>query len=144
MNSSALPDFGDEDFAFDDLMLATPEQLDPDEADLRRLASLVDLPVSGPQFDEQTSRWLKLPLIPRKYDIDMLNDLLRVFMTHLPRTFVSFRGFEITADTLPEQVLAMAAVGSLFVDSKGSSRVARMLWTDCHRMLNNFVSYSNV
>lgn len=140
MDFTFLPGLSDELFALDSHMLAVPPNSYDDEAHLAYIAELLDLDENGSRLDEQTTRWLQMPLIPRKYDTDMLNALLRVFLRHVSGTFLSFQDFSITSSTLPEQILSMASVGSLFVDFKGSSRVARMLFTDCNRMLNNFVS----
>ncbi|PNY25650.1 Uncharacterized protein TCAP_04415 [Tolypocladium capitatum] len=139
MSNTFLPGLGDEYFAFDDPMLVPPQDPSHHEDHLSHLVDVLDLKDPSSQVDEQTVRWLQMPFVPRKYDLDMLNALLKVFARHVSGTFSSFQDFEITAHTLPEQILSMAAVGSLFVNLKGGSRISRMLFTDCNRMLNNSV-----
>jgi hypothetical protein len=79
--------------------------------------------------------WLKQPFIPRTYDLELVNLLLNVFMEYVPATFKSFANFAITEFTLPEQVLAMSAVGALFSNIESSWKIARTLYGDASRML---------
>ncbi|UNI15371.1 hypothetical protein JDV02_001908 [Purpureocillium takamizusanense] len=137
MSTTFLPGLEDEYFALNGAMLASPDYQFPDEAGLDYLAQMLQLDIPGSKFDEQTARWLRMPLVPRKYDLEVLNSLLNIFLRHVSETFTSFKGFAITSHTQPEQILAMAAVGSLFVNLKGSPRISRVLFTDSHRLLNN-------
>lgn len=141
MGDCHLPGLSDEYFALvgEKMPINTQESLCI-EGDIDLMASMLSADTSSSQFDSQTSRWLQMSLVPRKYDIEMLNALLGVFLKHIARTFQSFENFEITSHTVLEQILAMAAVGSLFVTSKGSTRISRMLYTDCNRLLSNHVS----
>lgn len=79
--------------------------------------------------------WLKQPHVPRKYDLELLNLFLNLFMEYVPATFKSFSNFSITEFTLPEQVLAMSAVGALFSKNESSWRIARTLYGDASRMI---------
>jgi hypothetical protein len=79
--------------------------------------------------------WLKQPFIPRTYDLELINLLLNLFMEYVPATFKSFSNFAITDFTLPEQVLAMSAVGALFSNIESSWKIARTLYGDASRML---------
>ncbi|KAJ6443563.1 fungal zn(2)-Cys(6) binuclear cluster domain-containing protein [Purpureocillium lavendulum] len=142
MGTTFLPGLEDEYFALNSAMLGSPGDPFHPAADLDYLAELLQLDEPGSRFDEQTARWLQMPLVPRKYDLEILNALLKIFLRHVSETFTSFRDFRITSHTLPEQILAMAAVGSLFVNLKGGPRISRVLFTDCNRLLNNFVSGS--
>lgn len=126
-------------FRLDYTMLSSPGYIGYSDTELNHFVHLLDLEGSGTQFADQVARWLRMPLIPRRYDLNMLNPLLRLFIKYVAGTFKSFQGFSITSQTLPEQIIAMAAVGSLFVNVKGSSRIARMLFSDGNRMLHNFV-----
>ncbi|OAQ75033.1 fungal zn(2)-Cys(6) binuclear cluster domain-containing protein [Purpureocillium lilacinum] len=142
MGTTFLPGLEDEYFALNGAMLASPDEQFHDEAGLEYLAELLQLDIPGSQFDEQTARWLRMPLVPRTYDLEVLNSLLNIFLRHVSETFTSFKGFAITSHTQPEQILAMAAVGSLFVNLKGSPRISRVLFTDSNRLLNNSVAGS--
>ncbi len=141
MGTTFLPGLEDEYFALNGAMLASPDEQFHDEAGLEYLAELLQLDIPGSQFDEQTARWLRMPLVPRTYDLEVLNSLLNIFLRHVSETFTSFKGFAITSHTQPEQILAMAAVGSLFVNLKGSPRISRVLFTDSNRLLNNSVRF---
>ena len=79
--------------------------------------------------------WLKQPFIPRTYDLELINLLLNSFMEYVPATFKSFANFAVAEYTLPEQVLAMAAVGALFSNIESSWKIARTLYGDASRML---------
>lgn len=79
--------------------------------------------------------WLKQPFVPRTYDLELLNLFLNLFMEYVPATFKSFKNFAITEHTLPEQVLAMSAVGALFSNIESSWKIARTLYGDASRMM---------
>ena len=83
--------------------------------------------------------WLMQPLIPRRYDIDMLEMLLTVCHRHLSPTMSSFSGQLITEVTLPVQIVAMAAFGAVFSAFPDSRRIARWLYSDSQRMLNHYI-----
>jgi hypothetical protein len=79
--------------------------------------------------------WLTQPLIPRTYDLELLNLFLNLFMEYVPSTFKSFNDFAVIETTPPEQVLAMSAVGALFSTIESSWKIARTLYGDASRML---------
>jgi hypothetical protein len=79
--------------------------------------------------------WLKQPFLPRTYDLELLNLFLNLFMEYVPATFKSFTDFAITETTLPEQVLAMSAVGALFSNIESSWKIGRTLYGDASRMI---------
>ena len=85
--------------------------------------------------DPSIDSWLTQPLIPRTYDLDLLNLLLNLFMEYVPATFKSFANFVVVETTRPEQLLAMSAVGALFSTIESSWKIARTLYGDASRML---------
>lgn len=80
-------------------------------------------------------KWLQQPFVPRTYDLELLNLFLNLFMDYVPATFISFENFAVTETTLPEQVLAMSAVGALFSNIEASWKIGRTLYGDASRML---------
>ena len=91
----------------------------------------------GPSADKEdfVQSWLKCPFIPRHYDLEVIGVLIQVFRRHTNRVFDSFVDFVISPDTLPAQLIAMAAVGALFTDCVGSETIAKLYYTDSQRML---------
>lgn len=136
--------FQDVDTSFlllDDMMLYSPNYINSPGSELKTLADHAGF--DGVTLDEQAMKWLKMPHIPRRYDIQLLNRLLNVFIKFVGSQFMSFQDFRVTSETLPEQIIAMSAVGALFLKVRHSSRIARMLFTDAQRMLNKSVRCSS-
>ncbi|KAH8692781.1 hypothetical protein BGW36DRAFT_27462 [Talaromyces proteolyticus] len=94
------------------------------------------------KLDAQVNRYLQTPHISRPYDLNLLNILLTIFMKHISPMFRSFDGFHIDSNTLPEQIIGASAIGALFTSVPGNMKVARMLYADCSRMVNSYVSRS--
>ncbi|KAJ9620382.1 hypothetical protein H2204_012292 [Knufia peltigerae] len=88
---------------------------------------------------ERLDSWIKRPLIPRQYDIEVIDVLIRIFFRHVDKVFSSFTDYEVSVHTLPAQVLAMAAVGALFSNSAGSEIIAKLYYTDSQRMLTYLI-----
>ena len=101
---------------------------------LQTMMSALDL--SDP-LDSVTKLWLRLPFIPQRYDLELVELLLTVGQRHLSTTFLTFTGQLIDKHTLPVQIIAMAAVGALFSGCSESHDIGRWLFTDSLRMVSD-------
>lgn len=86
-------------------------------------------------LDDQLVQHLQVPLIPRQYDTELLNILINIFMKHVSGSLSSLKDFQITTYTTVEQILAMAAVGELFVKERASVQLSKLLFTDASRVI---------
>ena len=107
----------------------------PDTAMTRLIKELDATYSKARESDQDIDAWLLQPLIPRKYDLELINLFLNSFTVHVSSTFQSFSNFDISNTTTPQQILAMAAVGALFVGGEDSSTIARTLYADAARMM---------
>lgn len=135
---TTLPALWDDGFLFDNSNDLT-SNLSPNTVALEYFNELMCTP-NNLLSDDSLVRWLNLPLIPRAYDLEVLNALINIFMRHASGVFSSFKGFCVHSSMLPEQLLAMAAVGALFCDVPGSSQIGRVPYTDSLRMVAAHVS----
>lgn len=135
---TTLPALWDDGFLFDNSSNLTSDP-SPHTVVVKYFNELMSAP-NDLLSDDSLVRWLNLPLIPRAYDLEVLNALINIFMRHASGVFSSFEGFCIHHSMLPEQLLAMAAVGALFCDVPGSSHIGRVLYTDSFRMVAAHVS----
>ncbi|MCJ1477429.1 hypothetical protein MMC13_006100 [Lambiella insularis] len=90
-------------------------------------------------LSKQVESWLRLPLVPREYDLDVIETLNGICHRHLSPVFESFKTAAITENTLSAQLIAMAALGALFTSCAGKDAVARFLFTDSQRMVNQLL-----
>jgi hypothetical protein len=86
-------------------------------------------------LDDQLVQHLQVPLVPRQYDTELLNILINVFMKHVSGILSSFKDFQINTYTTVEQILAMAAVGELFIMERASVQLSKLLFTDASRVI---------
>lgn len=88
-----------------------------------------------------TPNWLqKLSPTIRQFNIEIVNDFIQAFVLYIQPVFTTFADMEITHHTLPDVVLAMAAVGGLYSKHKGSYRISIAMFTDARRLLLGRVS----
>ncbi|KAL1895711.1 hypothetical protein Sste5346_005183 [Sporothrix stenoceras] len=100
-------------------------------------ASLV-LPVSYTRQSrtrKELPPWLhKVPSTVHPHDPHIVRAFLEEFLVNMSYSFPTFQNFKVHGDTLPDLILAMAAVGGLFSKIDGSFRVAMSMYTDARRL----------
>ena len=69
------------------------------------------------------------------YDVEVVNYYINLFMTEIAPAFPTFEHFKVTQSTLPDLVLAIAAVGGLLCDLEGSLLISSAMYTDSRRLL---------
>lgn len=83
-----------------------------------------------------TPSWLQnISQTIRHFDLEIVNAFLGAFLLHIEPVFSTFKGFSFTAQTLPDVILAMAAVGGLYSDHRGSFHIAIAMFTDSRRLV---------
>lgn len=71
----------------------------------------------------------------RHFDSHIINYFLNMCVMNLGSSLATFKDFSVTAKSLPDVVLSMAAVGGLFSRLNGSFRIAQAMYTDARRLL---------
>lgn len=94
---------------------------------------------SSPRSRQDATKWLLTSPSLQKFDRDIINCFLSIFMRHIAPTFTSFAGFRVDAGTTADKILAMAAVGGLFCTTNGSFSMARAMCSDARRMVSVYV-----
>ncbi len=84
--------------------------------------------------EEPKKSWYSAPPHLQIYDEEVINVFLNLGRIHLSGTFPIFSDFEAKPGTSEELCLAMAAVGALFCNVRGSFKVARVLYNDARKM----------
>ena len=84
--------------------------------------------------DTRIRHLLVQPRLPGIYDKELFTLLLRLFHVHVAPAFTSFAGVQVSEDTPPELVLAMAAVGATFSGLDEGQVVGCSLYTHAQRM----------
>jgi hypothetical protein len=91
---------------------------------------------SSPHSRQDATRWLLTSPSMHKFDREIINCFLSIFMRQMAPTFTSFAGFSVDAGTTADKILAMAAVGGLFCTTNGSFSLARAMCSDARRMVS--------
>ena len=89
----------------------------------------------SPTAGEATQMWYSKQPRLQIYDKDIVNVFLNLGRRHLATTFAVFANFEADAGTSEELCLVMAAVGGLFCEVPGSTKIAKSLYNDSRRIL---------
>ena len=89
----------------------------------------------SPTAGEATQMWYSKQPRLQTYDKDIVNVFLNLGRRHLATTFAVFADFEANAETSEELCLVMAAVGGLFCEVPGSTKIAKSLYNDSRRIL---------
>ncbi|KAH8879507.1 hypothetical protein GQ53DRAFT_774903 [Thozetella sp. PMI_491] len=80
-------------------------------------------------------QWLhQLPPNIQSHDTHIVQAFLEEFLANMDAIFPTFSASTVSLNTLPDLILAMAAVGGLFSKVEGSFRVAMSLYTDARRL----------
>lgn len=90
---------------------------------------------TSPKINQEQQRWLlnSGPVHSVVHDRMILDVFLGLFQSRLSTTFPCFRNFRIYRDTRQELYLAMAAVGGLYCDVPGSTKVAKWYYYNARR-----------
>lgn len=92
-------------------------------------------PSSSASPEPDRPNWLlDLPSTQRHFDSDIVNYFINGFMTNNAVAFQTFEALKIDDQTLPDVVLAMAAVGGLFSTLPGSFDISVALYNDARRL----------
>ncbi|CAK7204883.1 hypothetical protein SEUCBS139899_007645 [Sporothrix eucalyptigena] len=84
--------------------------------------------------------WLhKVPSTVHPHDPHIVRAFVEEFLVNMSHTFPTFQNLNVHGDTLPDVILAMAAVGGLFSKIDGSFRVAMSMYTDARRLASGRV-----
>jgi hypothetical protein len=85
--------------------------------------------------------WLhKVPSTVHPHDPHIVRAFVEEFLVNMSHTFPTFQNLKVHGDTLPDLILAMAAVGGLFSKIEGSFRVAMSMYTDARRLASGRVA----
>ncbi|KAF5532896.1 fungal zn(2)-Cys(6) binuclear cluster domain-containing protein [Fusarium mexicanum] len=88
-----------------------------------------------PRLDHDASRWLATKPSVSNFDRIIVNRFLNLFFAQVPSTFTSFESFRISSSTHEEGLLAAAAFGGLYCETRGSLVIARALCSDARRLV---------
>jgi hypothetical protein len=115
----------------------TPQEDD----DTTTIDTITQLDHSQSSSSKLTPSWLgNLRPNIQFYDPEIVNYFINKFIQNITPMMPTFQDFGNTLDTLPDLILAMAAVGGLYCPVEGSFRISLALHTDARRLAMSRVS----